>query len=267
MFFRSKGVTDFLVFMTRKYPLRNFARQVLIFSLFSSIAPGLVSGQQGLDMVDALAISGRTEEARTVLEIWWNNDRAESGRSDQQRGLWLRAVLTVDPNMATLDYQRLVVEYPGGPYSDKALVRLAMIAKADERLLDAARYYRSLLQDYPQSTERVRAIQWLSDYSEEINKMDSFVAQNETDSLAVGAAHTVQVGAFSTKERAHKLAQILTQAGFKARVVQTEGNSLVRVRIGHFTDLSTGHELITKIERLGYDATIVSGIAKEYLIK
>ena len=267
MLLRSKGATDFLVFVTRKYSLKNFVRQALILSFFSFIAPGLASGQQNLDTVDALAMSGRTEEARTVLEMWWNDERRKSSRSDQQRGLWLRAVLTVDPNMATLDYQRLVVEYPGGPYSDKALVRLAMISNADEKLLDAARYYRNLLQDYPQSVERVRALQWLSDYSEEINKIEVFATQNEIDSLAIVARHTVQVGAFSTKERAYRLAKILTQAGFKTRVVQTEGSSLIRVRIGQFTELSTGHELITKIERLGYDATMVSNMVKEYLIK
>ena len=48
----------------------------------------------------------------------------QSGRGDRQRGLWLRAILTVDPLMAGLDFQRLVLEYPGGAHSDEALLRL-----------------------------------------------------------------------------------------------------------------------------------------------
>ena len=111
-----------------------------------------------------------------MLETWWDSERTRSSRRDRQRGLWLRAVLTVDPGMASLDYQRLVVGYPGGPYSDEALVRLAMIASSDTDLLGAAGYYRILLQDYPRSPERVRARQWLSDHSEEIEEAEEAAA-------------------------------------------------------------------------------------------
>ena len=269
-------------------------------------------GLEGLGFVDALAAAGRTEEARAVLETWWDSERTRSSRRDRQRGLWLRAVLTVDPGMASLDYQRLVVGYPGGPYSDEALVRLAMIASSDADLLGAAGYYRILLQDYPRSPERVRARQWLSDHSEEAAALEAQAAaegraaaeaQAAADSTAaleraappaaevepevadslpgveepaeqeapeqedapaeeVGG-YAVQLGAFSTEEAADIFAETLAQAGFETRVVRVEGSPLVRVRVGRFAERSAASELMAEIDRLGYDAAVVSDVAKE----
>ncbi len=59
--------------------------------------------------------------------------------------------------MAELDLRRLVVEYPGGAFSDRALLRLAQgaIARAeDDRGLE---YLELLLRDYPQSPLRDEA--------------------------------------------------------------------------------------------------------------
>ena len=249
-------------------------------------------GLEGLGSVDALAAAGRTEEARAVLETWWDSERTRSSRRDRQRGLWLRAVLTVDPGMASLDYQRLVVGYPGGPYSDEALVRLAMIAGSDADLLGAAGYYRTLLQDYPRSPERVRARQWLSDHSEEIEEAEEAVAlpgveepepaepdagvQNPVEEPAEQEApeqeeapaeevvgYAVQLGAFSTEERADRFAETLAQAGLETRVVRVEGSPLLRVRVGRFAERSAASELMAAIDRLGYDAAVVSDVAKE----
>ena len=283
-------------------------------------------GLEGLGSVDALAAAGRTEEARAVLETWWDSERTRSSRRDRQRGLWLRAVLTVDPGMASLDYQRLLVGYPGGPYSDEALVRLAMIAGSDADLLGAAGYYRTLLQDYPRSPERVRARQWLSDHSEEIEEAEeaaALEAQAAADSAAAleraappaadsagevepevadslpgveepepaepdagvqnpveepaeqeapeqeeapaeeVVGYAVQLGAFSTEERADRFAETLAQAGFETRVVRVEGSPLLRVRVGRFAERSAASELMAAIDRLGYDAAVVSDVAKE----
>ena len=271
-------------------------------------APDLVAGQQGLDSVDALASVGRTEEARGALDTWWGSERSQSSRRDRQRGLWLRALLTVDPEMATLDYQRLVVGYPGGPYSDQALMRLAMIAGSRGDLLVATGYYRSLLQDYPRSSDRVRARQWLSEHSEEIEAAeaqaaveeqaaaDALVAEEDTysrvdseaeaqvtetpseveeqDSPARSAApaeevgrHAVQLGAFSTEERAERLAGTLAAAGFETRVVRVEGSPLVRVRVGRFAERSAASELMAEIDQLGYEAAVVSDVAEEEPIR
>jgi len=286
--------------------------KVLAVLAFLSAAPDLVAGQQGLDSVDALASVGRTEEARGVLDTWWGSERSQSSRRDRQRGLWLRALLTVDPEMATLDYQRLVVGYPGGPYSDQALMRLAMIAGSIGDLLVATGYYRSLLQDYPLSSDRVRVRQLLLEHSEEIEAAEAQAAVEEQASVEaqVGAEagvaeqdtfskvdseaevveapsevvaqdslvqsdapaekvgrHAVQFGAFSTEERAERLAGTLAAAGFETRVVRVEGSRLVRVRVGRFAERSAASELMAEIDQLGYEAAVVSDVAEEEPIR
>jgi hypothetical protein len=106
---------------------------VLLFALILAVGVAVpVRAQVSLDVVDSLALAGRADEARTTLESWWQSERAGSSRRDRQRGLWLRALLTVDPRMAGLDFQRLVLEYPGGSHSDEAMLRLGLISAADE---------------------------------------------------------------------------------------------------------------------------------------
>lgn len=110
-----------------------------------------------LDQVEALARSGRAQEARVRLTEWWEDERPEAPREELQKGIWLRALLTVDPAQATLDYRRLMVEYPTGPYTPPALARMA---RAAEVLGDAeeARTLRELLVErYPRTPEAERA--------------------------------------------------------------------------------------------------------------
>ena len=157
-------------------PSVDLGALLVVLAVLSLAVPAPATTQEGLDSVAALAAAGRTEEARAELETWWDSERSRSSRRDRQRGLWLRAVLTVDPGMAILDYQRLVVEYPGGPYSDKALARLARIAGSDADVLRAAGHFRTLLQDYPQSAARVGARRWLATHSEEIEAAEAAAA-------------------------------------------------------------------------------------------
>ncbi len=111
-----------------------------------------------LEQIDSLIVVGRAEEARTVLSGWWQRAaRAAIDRAQMQHAIWLRAVLTVDPTQASIDYQRLVVEYPGGPYTDRSLLRLAQAADARGDAVKARGHLRSLLRDYPASPIRADA--------------------------------------------------------------------------------------------------------------
>jgi cell division protein FtsN len=124
-----------------------------------------------LEEVESLMNAGRTEDARTVLTAWMGATAPRAGsprpaeraaprapsRAEAQRALWLRALLTVDPVQAAVDYQRLVVEYPGGPFSDRALLRLAQAAEAQGEAARAHDLLASLLRDYPGSPLRLDA--------------------------------------------------------------------------------------------------------------
>jgi cell division septation protein DedD len=145
---------------TRILPTLTVALGLLLAPL-PGVTPSVAAQSPGqtspaLDAVEAQIAEGRFLEAREGLERWWEGE-AGAPRPERQQALWLRARLTVDPAMAELDYRRLVVEYPGGPWSDAALLRLAQGAefRGDE---EAARQYLGILaRDYPQSPHRVEA--------------------------------------------------------------------------------------------------------------
>ena len=227
-------------------------------------------------MVDSLAMAGRADEARTALESWWENQRVRSGRRDRQRGLWLRAILTVDPRMAGLDFQRLVLEYPGGSHSDEALLRLGLISAAAEDFLRAARYFRTLVTDYPRSPHRRRAQEWLAEHLVAVEEAEAGVeveaADAETPEPEVNTPdraetasprYAVQVGAFESEERARSLLASVRASGFRARIVRVTGSELVRVRIGAFLDRTGAVELMDRVRRRGHEATIAVDVADE----
>ena len=244
-----------------------------------------MGAQESLDVVDSLAAAGRADEARTALEAWWDNERVPSGRLDRQRGLWLRAILTVDPRMAGLDFQRLVLEYPGGSHSDEALLRLGLISAAAEDLPRAAGYFRTLVTDYPRSPQRRRAQEWLIQNFVAIEEAELAEAESrESESRepefpepesrepevgaselaeAVAARYAVQVGAFESEERARSLLASVNASGFRARLVHVTGSTLVHVRIGAFLDRAGAAELIDRVRRRGHEATIAVDVGEE----
>lgn len=259
-----------------------------------------LGAQESLDVVDSLALAGRAEEARTELESWWENQRLQSSRNDRQRGLWLRAVLTVDPLMASLDFQRLVVEYPGGSYSDEALSRLGLISAAARDLPRAAGYFQTLVTDYPRSPLRRGAEEWLAEHSvviEEAAPADAGAAEPVLDgaepeavaqppdvdalgpdvgvlapepevvtperSETVSARFAVQVGAFESEERAKSMLASVNASGFQARIVRVQGSTLVHVRIGAFLDRAGAVELMNRVRGRGHEATLAEDVARE----
>ncbi|HSR43536.1 MAG TPA: hypothetical protein VLL48_15215, partial [Longimicrobiales bacterium] len=118
--------------------------------LFAAVlgAPDGAAGQDDLERVEALAADGRTDEARVLLMEWWGEDREAASREDVQRGIWLRGRLTVDPGQAALEYWRLVVEYPGGPYTTGALERIGSGAAATGDTPGAVRAWETLVREH-----------------------------------------------------------------------------------------------------------------------
>ena len=235
-----------------------------------------VGAQESLDVVDSLASAGRADEAREALESWWENQWVGSGRRDRQRGLWLRGILTVDPRMAGLDFQRLVLEYPGGSHSDEALLRLGFISAAAEDIPRAAGYFRTLVTDYPRSPQRRGAQEWLAENLVAIEEAELEAEAEPADAEAlepelespipaetVSTRYAVQVGAFESEERAKSLLASVNASGFLARIVRVRGSALVHVRIGAFLDRTGAAELMDRVRRRGHEATIAMDVAEE----
>ena len=261
------------------------------------VCPTLLAGQsEELSRVDRLLDEGRFAEARSALEGWLNEDWDAASRGDRQHGLWLRAVLTIDPGMAELDLRRLVVEYPGGRFSDEALLRLAHAARMRGENGTAAEYLEILVRDYPESPNRVEARALLSRLREApaerepVSRLDADrpppeprVAESgdpdprdaagrdgrppEPPISEAEGMFTVQLGAFSTEARALTLALEMREAGFdgdlEPRVVRLEGSELARVRAGVFPTREEAQAAALRLRDEGFDAMVASDRLRE----
>ncbi len=204
---------------------------------------------------------GRTEDARDVLQEWWDADYADASRKDVQRALWLRGRLTVDPVEATLDFRRLVVEFPGGPYSDLALLRLAQSAFAAGDSAEAAHDVTRLMTEYPGSSARRDAEAWLAGAGPPPPAYRR-AARPEADDAPRGRVDdtrnfSVQLGAFSERGRAVALRDRAVEAGFQARLAIVPGSPLVRVRVGRFDSAEEAGDILRLVRDQGFSATLV----------
>jgi len=251
-----------------------------------------------LDRVEELARAGRAEEARVMVGQWWRSAGPRASRRDTQRGLWLRGQLTSDAAQAVLDFNRLVVEYPGGPWSDMALLRLAQAAYAAGDSAGAAGHVERLLREYPASAVRAEAEAWLATAGPvpaaagaaaeagpaeapakpevtpaERARADSAPAPAPATPAADSAAapvaesaageFTIQLGAFSTVARAESLLRQLADAGFEARLARVPGSDLVRVRLGRFDSAVGAEAILWRVRDRGFTATIARDAHRE----
>lgn len=212
----------------------------------------LSGAAQGLDRIEDLALSGRAEEARELLTTWWPDTFQNSSRIDRQKALWLRGLLTVDPLLAELDFQRLVVEYPGGPFTAEALLRLGGAAAARDDLAEAEDHFRMLLRDYPGSRYQTVAYAWLDSRG-----------SVRAPPILPREVYAVQLGAFSSESRALTLSEAVAKAGFTVRVVQVEGSNLFRVRVGAYRTPDEAGEEMARVIDSGFEATLVRNADQE----
>ncbi len=230
-----------------------------ITAFFGVPLPG--AGQDpGLDRVETLAAAGRVEEARNALTEWWEEGRSAATRPEMQRGLWLRAVLTVDRSLAELDFHRLALEYPTGRYAPMAVARLAHGAAAAGDWAGAAEHFERIQRDYPDSPEAREARVWLDGW-EERSRRGAPSAESVTEHPS--GTYAVQLGAFRDVERARTVEDQAREVGLRPRVVRVPGTDLIRVRVGRFLTSREASEAMQRIRGMGLEATVAVDADRE----
>ena len=227
-----------------------------------------------LVQIDSLVMEGRTEDARQALMTWWDQvdapansrKRAPTVRTELQHAVWLRAVLTVDPVQAAVDYQRLVVEYPGGLYSDRALLRLAQAAEARGDAVRAREHLRTLLRDYPTSPARLDAGRMLPSVESAVQAQglaDAVVSSTPVPVPSRAGSWTVQLGAFASLDRARALREEIGAGHLDARIVLVPPSRLIRVRTGRFQSKARAEGLRSALAARGLEATVYGDANRE----
>jgi cell division septation protein DedD len=258
------------------------------------LMPGdALAGQDAtLDAVDSLVSLGRADEARSTLLDWLVSNGSSASRREQQRSIWLRGILTVDPAQAAVDFQRLAVEFPAGEWTDDALLRLARYAEALGDVDEAARRYRDILRDHPAGPPREAAREWLDAHADVLARIEAEAGEpaveeprpaapdegearespapgpeEEPSPAAEPGASTadwgVQLGAFSGTERARDLMARAREAGFRPRLVRVPGSDLLRVRIGRLEDAAAARVLADRAAARGFAVYVVEGVTEE----
>jgi cell division protein FtsN len=297
---------------------RSWSRVALLCAALALVDGGALGAQTApagtptLDEVESLMNAGRTEDARVVLTAWMapaaprggssrSGERAAArpSRADQQRALWLRALLTVDPAQAAVDFQRLVVEYPGGSFSDRALLRLAQAAEARGESMQARELLTTLLRDYPGSPIRLDAGRMLESIpSEDVLRAAAPATTSSMPTSAPATADapaappaprpaaapeiqpstagtppgssagaalrwTVQLGAFASVERAAGLRDELVAEGVEVRLVSVPGTRLIHVRTGRFASQPEAERVRQRLTERGLVATVAADADRE----
>jgi len=245
-------------------------------ALFLVMATGVAGQSPTLQRVEDLARMGRAEEARGELLEGWDGGQDNASQRDLQLALWLRGRLTVDPGQAELDFQRLVVLYPSGPYTPQALLRLAQGSYAQGDVEAARRHVATLTRDYPSSQSRSEAEAWLR--GAESAGPPPAPAQTAQATPVPAPADTaapaeppfrearapqaplqwyVQFGAFADEDRAFALHGELVDAGLAARLVSVEGSAFLHVRMGRFATREEANAQLEQVRVRGYSASIV----------
>jgi septal ring-binding cell division protein DamX len=259
--------------------VRGRALTALLLALVLGFSAGPASAQTGLEDIDRLTRAGSTAAARAALVAWWDAEHDAASRDVQQRALWLRARLTVEPEQAMRDYQRLVVLYPGGTFTDQALLRLAQAAHALGDGRQAQAHVEALIRDYPGSPVRRTAESWLqaagdpppppaaapSQAAPERTGAAPSAGPPAADAPSGGATvaatparyYAVQLGAFGEEDRALGVAAAGRDAGFDVRVVRVEGSPFFHVRVGMFPDRPEALELFNSLARAGVQGALV----------
>ena len=267
----------------------------------AALALQLPGDRQLLEAAERSLEEGRFDEARERVETWWAGGEAGRDRLSVQQALWLRARLTVDSEAAELLYRRMVVEFPGGNWSDQALLRLSSGAQARGEYEPAQRFLQILVRDYPSSPFRVEARAELARLDAQVARMAgaaparpaaapaaaaaSSAPPVEPPSAGAGAragttppvstpsappppsvvegAFTLQFGAFGQPAGARALAAELRVAGLDARVVQVEGSPLYRVRVEAFTSREAAETRALALRERGFQVIVSSDRDRE----
>lgn len=230
------------------------------------------SGMSALDRVEALADSGRTDEARASLASWHAASQAP-GPAELSRARLLRARLASDPDSAELDYVWVAIEGDAA-HAPAALLRLAqlrLLRGEPERALSDLERLRS---SHPTDPRVGESWLWTGHAQEALGELEAACAAwgraDPVDSAtrpAVAAAlsacegggdvFAVQVGAFGEASGADTMRRRLENAGFETYMVTSGEDGLHRVRTGRFMHLTSAALYAERVRRSGFEAVVV----------
>ena len=163
-----------------------------------------------------------------------------------------------DHENAEASYRTLIDSVPDSQWIPSAYLLLARSLQDRGNIEEAEAIYKKVTEDFGQSMEAQRAQDYLNSLSSSATESvsDQPVVPESTETTQVSperkeAYFTIQVGAFTNKRNAEKLANQLKKKGYSVRIVPpVPGRSrLHKVRIGTFETRKDASETARKFSR------------------
>jgi hypothetical protein len=177
--------------------------------------------QKRLEMIE----KGQVEQVRAELPTLLTNYQNNAGV------MYLQGVLTSDGTEAAKIFQSIVDNFPKSEWADDALYKLYQYFYSIGLYKTADQKMAQLKQDYPYSAYAVDQ----SSTSKETTETADVVKPKSTVQK-FSTSFTVQVGAFSTLQRAEELKSFFEGKGYSSNIFTMVSNSkkLHKVWVGEF---------------------------------
>jgi len=276
--------------MRRSLVSRSFAssRVAVVLVLAACLTPATpLRAQAGglLDAAERAADLGQAEEARELLQRWFDSPEAAGRQADVERARFLRARLTHDLDSARVDYLWVAVR-GDRRYGAAARLRLAQLYVAEGRLDRAEEDLDRMRADYPGSPltfeswlwtgnarraagnragaceawEKAASLPSASSHAAELDLVHSAMQEcgGEGGEVAGAESFSVQLGAFASKATAEDLRNRIVATGSTARVLEPpEAGGLYRVRSGRFAGREEAARHAVRLAEAGFESIVV----------
>lgn len=270
-----------------RHAWRSAASAVLLLAVSAGLAPP-AAGQSSavLESVERAADLGQADEARRLLEDWFASAEASSRQADVERARFLRARLTFDLDSARVDYLWVSVR-ADDRYGAAARLRLAQMYVAEGRLDRAEEDLARMRADFPGNSLTFTSWLWTGNVRAAAGDLSGACAAwetatslqgspatqsdrelvrsaldacHDTQGAATGAAFSVQLGAFASRETAEGLRNRVVAAGNTARLLEpAESGGLYRVRSGRFAGREEAARHAVRLAEAGFESIVVPG--------
>lgn len=253
-------------------------------------APAAGQATRDIELAVSPAILQRVNEARMLLDRGESEvalvlldslaQEAPPDSPDLAEVLYWRATVAGRLVDAERDWRRIIVEVPLSPRTPEVLLRLGDLAMLRQQPEEARRYLERVVRDFPESPQRVQAMEWLARRAADERPIarppatDSAssatpptssaeptglrsaepVVDSANRSVPLAGGFAVQIGAYDTEAEARETVTRMKQRSFDARI---DGIAKpFRVRIGRFATRADAMTLLKQIRAIGINAFV-----------
>lgn len=197
--------------------------------------------QKRLEMIEKGQVEQVKAELPTLLTNYQNNPGV----------MYLQGVLTTDGTEAAKIFQSIVDNFPKSEWADDALYKLYQYYYSIGLYKTADQKMAQLKQDYPYSAYAVDQSSASKETVKDTSTQIADIVKPKSTVQKFSTSFTVQVGAFSTLQRAEELKSFFEGKGYSSNIftMVTNGKKLHKVWVGEFQNQDDARRFGAEIKK------------------